>query len=130
MSPRLADVVWLLVGDDPFDLVVGMAARRADVLLLMPAGNVGNASFFFPPVLWWMTERMRSPNGLFADAASRTGSVYVNLFHERAAGTFVADRALNARDGPHPSDVGSRVWMKELMAQADLARRLSRAAEG
>lgn len=112
------------------DLVVGMAAWRADVVLLVPAGNVGNAPFFFPAVSWWMAQRSRSLNRFVAAAAPRSGAVYVNLFHERAADPFVADSTLNARDGLHPSDAGYRRWLKELVARVDLARRLSRAAGG
>jgi lysophospholipase L1-like esterase len=152
---RFADVAAQLVGNERFDivlvqaggndvirmrgldamradidLVVGMAGKRADVVLLMPAGNVGNAPFFFPPLSWWMTQRSRSLHQFVADAASRSGAVYVNLFHEREADPFVADKSLNASDGLHPSDAGYRLWLNELTAQADLARRLSRAAGG
>lgn len=39
--------------------VTRCAFERADRVVLMPAGNVGNAPFFFPPVSWLMTSRAR-----------------------------------------------------------------------
>lgn len=108
------------------DRVVDLARSRADVVVLMPAGNVGNAPFFFPPLSWLMTQRSRHLHAFVAAAAARTGAVYVNLFQERSADPFVNDKALNASDGLHPSDAGYRVWWQELRTQADLARRLGR----
>ena len=40
----------------------------------MPAGNVGNAPFFFVPLSWWMTQRSRALHGLVQDSAARTGA--------------------------------------------------------
>lgn len=104
------------------------AAERAPLVLLMPAGNVGNAPFFFPPLSWLMTSRSRALHRFVADAAAREGLVYVNLFRERAADPFVADPALNAADGLHPSDAGYRHWWAQLQAQGVLAARLAPAA--
>jgi lysophospholipase L1-like esterase len=109
------------------DRIAMLAQRRADVVVLMPAGNVGNAPFFVPPVSWLMTWRSRHLHRFFRDAAARHGAVYVNLFHERADDPFVRRRELNARDGLHPSDGGYQVWFAELRAQADLDRRLAAA---
>jgi lysophospholipase L1-like esterase len=108
--------------------VAELARRRADWVLLMPSGNVGNAPFFFPPVSWLMTHRSRALHRFVEDAAARTGAVYVNLFHERAVDPFVIDKALNASDGLHPSDAGYAVWLRALLTQSDLAHRLNRAA--
>ena len=124
---RLRDLDGLR-GD--IDRVVSLARQRASLVILMPAGNVGNAPFFFAPVSWAMTRRSRVMHGFVQDAAARTGATYVNLFHERADDPFVIDKSLNARDGLHPSDAGYQVWLRELMAQTDLSQRLSRAAGG
>ncbi len=105
--------------------VAELARKRADVVVLMPAGNVGNAPFFFAPVSWLMTKRSRELHGHVKDAAARTGAVYVNLFHERSDDPFVKDPGLNASDGLHPSDAGYRVWFSELMVQAQLGARLT-----
>jgi lysophospholipase L1-like esterase len=44
-----------------WDRVIAAAAARAPRVLVMPAGNVGTAPFFFfPPVSWIMTSRARS----------------------------------------------------------------------
>ena len=150
---KLADVVRQLAGDERFDVVLvqaggndvirlrGLAAmqadieqvaararQRANVVILMPAGNVGNAAFFFAPVSWWMTQRSRALHGFVHDAAARTGATYVNLFHERSDDPFVTNPALNASDGLHSSDAGYEVWLREVLAQSDLARRLSPAS--
>ena len=91
----------------------------------MPAGNVGNAPFFFAPVSWLMTQRSRELHRYVQDSAARTGAAYVNLFHESRDDPFVKDPSLNAIDGLHPSDAGYRVWFGELMAQARLDARLA-----
>lgn len=110
------------------DRVADLASQRADRVVLMPAGNVGNAPFFFAPVSWLMTRRSRSLHRFVKDASARTGAAWVNLFHERAADPFVIDKALNASDGLHPSDAGYQVRLRELLAQSDLAERLGAAS--
>ena len=107
--------------------VTQRARQRADRVVLMPAGNVGNAPFFFAPVSWLMTWRSRQLHAFAGEAASRHGAVFVNLFREAADDPFVQRPALNAADGLHPSDAGYRVWFDELMAQAALSHPLSAA---
>lgn len=97
-------------------------ARATDRVILMPAGNVGNAPFFFPPVSWFMSSRARSVHGYVRETAERQQAVYVNLYKDKANDPFAQrPRELNAADGLHPSDAGYRVWFDELMAQAQLA---------
>ena len=121
-----------LTGMDRLSLDVEAVARRAaelsDRVVLMPAGNVGNAPFFFAPLSWLMTQRAREMRRLVKAVASRTGATYVDLFHDRDDDPFVKDPALNARDGLHPSSAGYRVWFQELMTQAGLAGPLAPAA--
>ena len=149
---RFADVMAQLDGDAPFDIVLVQAGgndvirlgrldalqagidavadrarERAALVVLMPAGNVGNAPFFFAPVSWWMTHRSRAMHRFVEQAARRTSAVYVNLFHERATDPFVRDPQLNAADGLHPSDAGYRLWQRELLLQSDLTQRLKTA---
>lgn len=139
---RFADVAQQLGGDIHFDLVLVQAggndvirlgsteATRRDIdrvadlarlrgkrVVWMPAGNLGNAPLFFPPLSWWMTQRSRSTHAAVRSAAQRTGAVYVNLFHARSSDPFVSDPALTARDGLHPSDAGYRLWWQLLSAQ-------------
>lgn len=148
----LAGVLGQLDGDERFDMVLVMAggndvvrlrgldalrsdvervtqraSQRAALVVLMPAGNVGNAPFFFAPVSWPMTWRSRRPHAYVDEAATRHGAVVVDLFRESAADPFVRRPALNAVDGLHPSDAGYRVWFDELMTQAALPQRLSAA---
>jgi lysophospholipase L1-like esterase len=112
---------------DDVDRVTNRARQRADLVVLMPAGNVGNAPFFMAPVSWLMTWRSRQLQTIASEAASRHGAVLVNLFRESADDPFVRRQELNATDGLHPSAAGYRVWFGELMAQAALPRRLSAA---
>ncbi len=109
------------------DRVMQRARERAELVVLMPAGNVGNAPFFFAPVSWLMTWRSRHLHARASEAASSHGAVLVDLFRESADDPFVLRPELNAADGLHPSDAGYRVWFSELMAQAALSRRLSAA---
>ena len=121
---RLRDLQSL---QSDIDLVTLRARERSDLVVLMPAGNVGNAPFFFPPVSWLMTWRSRQLHRYAGEAASRRGAVLVNLYRERASDPFVRQASLNASDGLHPGDAGYRVWFDELMAQASLSQWLSAA---
>lgn len=113
---------------EDIDRVAERARQRADLVVLMPAGNVGNAPFFFPPVSWLMTRRARELHDGVQTAARRRGAVYVNLFKEREDDPFAQQPSLNASDGLHPSDAGYRVWFEELQAQAGLRERLEAAS--
>lgn len=106
---------------------VVLARERAALVVLMPAGNVGNAPFFLPPLSWEMTRRSRVLHALVRDTAQRHGLVYVDLFHERSDDPFVQRPELHARDGLHPSDAGYREWYQTLMAQPEFAARLAAA---
>lgn len=106
------------------DRVADLGRERAPLVIFMPAGNVGNAPFFFVPLSWWMTQRSRAMHRHVAASAQRTGAVYVNLFEERETDPFVSTPSLNADDGLHPSDAGYRVWWQALQVQADLPQRL------
>lgn len=107
--------------------VTHSARQRAALVVLMPAGNVGNAPFFMAPVSWLMTWRSRRLHAFVRQAAARHGAVVVDLFRESADDPFVQRPELNAADGLHPSDAGYRVWFGELMAQAALPQRLAAA---
>ena len=108
--------------------VASLARARGHRVILMPAGNVGNAPFFLAPLSWLMTERSRVLHRLVKEAAGRIGADYVNLFHEREDDPFVRDPQLNARDGLHPSDAGYKVWLQALQTQAGVPGRAADAA--
>lgn len=112
---------------DDVDRIVALAQQRADRVVLMPAGNIGNAPFFRAPLSWWMTWRSRQLHRFVREAAERHAAVYVNLFHEHADDPFVAQPGLNARDGLHPSDAGYRAWFDALVSQAGLTHLLASA---
>lgn len=114
---RLSDLKSL---EATIDQVSAAARQRASRVVLMPAGNVGNAPFFFTPLSWWMTSRSREMHRIIERAARRDGAVYVSLFKERANDPFVQQPGLNARDGLHPSDAGYRVWFEELLTQGQV----------
>lgn len=103
-----------------------LARARAGLVVLMPAGNVGSAPFFFWPWSWLMTQRAQALHALVRQAAADHGALYVNLYKDRADDPF-AQRpdALNAKDGLHPSDQGYQLWLHELNSQAAFAQRLA-----
>lgn len=108
--------------------VAARAREHADLVVLMPAGNVGNAPFFFPPLSWWMSQRARVMHGQVREAAAHHGAVYVRLFEEREDDPFVRHPELNASDGLHPSDAGYARWYAALREQAPvLMQRLAAA---
>ncbi|MCY7315245.1 MAG: GDSL-type esterase/lipase family protein [Rubrivivax sp.] len=141
---KFADIADQLQGSERFDLVLVMgggndvirftsgsalranidrtaarAAALAPQVVLMPAGNVGNAPFFFAPWSWWMSARARDMHDAVRAAAARHGATYVRLYKEPQDDPFVqqADR-LHAADKLHPSDDGYSAWFAELRRQA------------
>lgn len=110
---------------DAVGRVAQLARERSDVVVFLPSGNVGNAPFFFPPLSWWMTQRSQALHEIVRASAQAHGAAYVNLYKNRADDPFAQQpKALNAKDGLHPSDAGYRVWFDELNRQAGLGRKL------
>jgi len=118
-----------LTGDaalrDSVRRVAQRARVRADLVVFMPPGNLGNARVFFPPWSWWMRYRSRRLHAIVSEAAQANGAHYVSLYEEREYDPFARhpDR-LNARDGLHPSDAGYELWQRELETQVQLSARL------
>jgi lysophospholipase L1-like esterase len=107
--------------------IARIATRRARLVILLPAGNVGNAPFFFVPLSWVMTARSRTLHAIVKETAQQSGAVYVNLFQEKADDPFVQDpERLYAVDGLHPSDDGYALWEAQLLAQSGLVAFLQR----
>jgi len=106
---------------------IALAAGRAERVLVMPAGNVGNAPFFFPPLSSLMSSRAERLQGFVKAAAQQHGAVYIDLFKDAAKDPFANNPGLHAADGLHPSDAGYRIWFDEIMRQADLPTLLARA---
>lgn len=120
-----------LTGDEALRSSIDAVARRArgcaDKVVLMPAGNVGNAPLLFPPWSWWMTHRAQRLHEHVRAAASATGATYVNLFKPARDDPFAEQpERLNAADGLHPSDAGYALWRSELEAQSGLSAWLNR----
>lgn len=109
------------------DRSASLAQGLAPQVAFLPAGNVGNAPFFFPPVSWLMTSRARELHAAVQTAAARTGATYVNLFKAPQDDPFVQRPGLHAADGLHPSDAGYRVWRDELLAQTGWDKQLAAA---
>jgi lysophospholipase L1-like esterase len=102
--------------------VLFLARARSDTVVLMPAGNLGNAPFFLWPWSLLMTQRSRLLQALARQAAAANGASYVDLFNERAADPFAQEpKRLRASDRLHPSDAGYALWHRELAAQSGLA---------
>ena len=102
-----------------------LASARGKLVVFLPSGNVGNASLFFPPLSWMMSQRSRELHKLLRQVAADSGALYVNLYKDKATDPFAKNPdELNAVDGLHPSDAGYQVWYAELNAQADFSKRL------
>lgn len=147
---RFEDIVAQLEGTERFDAVlvlgggndlirmttdaalrdsvrrVAQRARvRADVVVFVPPGNLGNAGFFFPPWNWWMSHRSRRLQAIVAEVAQANGAQHVSLFMARKDDPFARHpKRLNASDGLHPSDAGYELWQRELETQAQLSAKL------
>lgn len=100
---------------------LALAHAMAPRVAVMPAGNVGNAPFFFAPLAGVMSARSRTLHAVVRQAAAESGAQYVGLYQEAENDPFARDKSLNARDGLHPSDSGYRVWRDELLAQSGWA---------
>jgi lysophospholipase L1-like esterase len=150
VGARFADIARQLDGAERFDIILILgggndvirltdarslqasigralhkARTRADCVVLMPAGNVGNTPLFPRPWAWLMTRRSRQLHAMVRAAAASAGALYVNGYKERADDPFVRQaQRLNARDGLHPSDEGYRLWFEALQLQAGLSRQL------
>ena len=105
------------------DHVAQRARRLADLAVPMPAGNVGNAPFFFALVSWWMTLSSRRLHALVDEDASRHEALVVE--REHTDDPFVERPAPNAADGLHRSDAGYRVRFDELLAKGALSQRFA-----
>ena len=122
------DVIRLRSEEDmraDIDRALQLARARSERVLVMPAGNVGNAPFFIAPASWYMTSRARTLHALVRESAQHHGAVYINLFKEAANDPFAQQPGLHAVDGLHPSDAGYRLWFDELMAQGGLGEVLA-----
>ena len=112
------------------DRAVARAVTRSDHVVVMPAGNVGNAPFFFPPVSWWMSRRARVLHDAAAASARAHGATFVDLYRERVSDPFAQEpERMNARDHLHPNDAGYAFWLAELERQAHISQIISAAAK-
>ena len=106
--------------------VVALARAQAELVVLMPSGNVGSAPFFFPPWSWLMTQRSKALHSLVGEITGANQALYVNLYKEKSDDPFAQrPEELNSKDGLHPSDAGYLIWYAELNRQADFATRLA-----
>jgi len=95
------------------------------LLLVQPAGNVGNSPFFPLPLSGLMNDRAEVMHQAVRSAAARHDAVLIDMAREKENDPFVQNKALNASDGLHPSDAGYRVWRDELLAQSGLKSKLA-----
>jgi lysophospholipase L1-like esterase len=100
---------------------LALAHAMAPRVAVMPAGNVGNAPFFFAPLSGVMSARSRTLHAVVRQAAAAASTQYIHLYQEAENDPFARDKSLNAHDGLHPSDSGSRVWHNQLLAQSGWA---------
>ena len=103
-------------------LALAQAGALAPLVIIMPAGNLGNAPLFFPPLSWWMTARSQNLHRIVREEATHAGAYYVNLYKPKSEDPFAQDsQNLHAADGLHPSDKGYAQWLTALIAQSPLS---------
>ncbi|MET0312104.1 MAG: GDSL-type esterase/lipase family protein [Burkholderiaceae bacterium] len=119
------DVLQLTPGED-FEAhaheVLNRLASRADLVVLVPPGNVGLS----PPLAWpldrWMSKRARWVNETLQRVAAQHGAQCVELFRESGEDPFEDDPARYfSDDGFHPSADGYELWTAEILRQSSLA---------
>jgi len=147
---RFEDFLEQLDGEEPFDAVlvlggandvirmtgfadlrhaverVAQRARvRADLVVFMPPGNLGNARPFLPPWNWWMAYRSRRLHAIVSEVARANGALYASLYQENEDDPFARhSRRMHSKDGLHPSDAGYELWQRELETQVQLSAKL------
>ena len=147
---RFEDFLAQLAGEEPFDAVlvlgglndvirmtglgtlrhamerVAQRARvRADLVVFMPPGNLGNARAFLPPWSWWMGYRSRRLHAIVSEVARANGALYASLYQESEDDPFARhSQRLHSKDGLHPSDAGYELWQRELETQVQLSAKL------
>lgn len=105
--------------------VLEAAGARAEVVAVMPAGNVGTAPIFFPPLSWVLTARAESAHAVAREAARAADAIFVDLFHAREDDPFLRDPdRYYASDGLHPSAAGYGLWFDTLERAGILKRAL------
>ena len=80
----LAEVLEVSIGAAKAQL------RPGGVAIVQPAGNVGNAAFFLPPLSQLMSQRARELHSAVRSVAARHGVVFVNLYQGSRAGPLCA----------------------------------------
>ena len=140
--PQRFDLILILCGGNDVILLTGNAALQADVaralqlasnraetVVLMPAGNVGNTPFFSRPLSWLMRQRSLRLHAIARSAVASANAIHVNGYKERDEDLFVREAGrLNAADGLHPSDDGYQLWFGALQEQMALSQRLAAVA--
>jgi len=105
--------------------VAQRARVRADLVVFMPPGNLGNARPFLPPWNWWMAYRSRRLNLIVSEVARANGALCVSLYQEREDDPFARhSHRMHPKDGLHPSDAGYELWQRELETQVQLSAKL------
>ena len=101
---------------------VRLAQAHANVVVLMPSGNVGHAPFFPPPISWLMSRRSKQLHAVVEQIAQESGARYVRLLEPPETDPFALQpNLMHAADGLHPSSRGYAQWYDELVRQGGLA---------
>jgi lysophospholipase L1-like esterase len=120
------DVLQLTPGED-FEAraheALGQLQGRADLVVVVPPGNVGLS----PPLAWpldrWMSRRAKWVNNTLQRVSEMHGAQCVELFREDGQDPFQADPArFFADDGFHPSSDGYGLWTAEILKQSALSK--------
>jgi lysophospholipase L1-like esterase len=100
------------------DALFAAATERAEHVVWLPAGNLGAAPMFKPPLSWLMSARSHSAREVFQEVAAQYSIGYVDVYHPRARDPFLkAPERFYATDGIHLSGSGYRSWYQQVQAE-------------
>lgn len=95
--------------------VLTEARKLSSQVILLTAGNVGNAPLLPRPLAFLWERRTLSVREIFMTAAETAGVVYVDLYREKPSDPFYLEPyRYHAIDLFHPSSEGYGLWYQDL----------------
>ncbi|MEK7181554.1 MAG: GDSL-type esterase/lipase family protein [Patescibacteria group bacterium] len=97
------------------EAVLTEAKKRSAHVVLVTAGDVGEAPFFSYPFGYFWSKQTLAVREIFLAAAKRHGVEYVDLYAEKVGQVFRTDTArYYSKDMLHPSGDGYALWYEKV----------------